>query len=102
MFGKGKVDYHKTLRSALQSHSKLDGLNFYFPRHLGGGWSRTGSTFMTRRFWLAGILELGLSIAALQAQPAGPGKLPADRIDGPPLVSAKAWAIADGKTGKLL
>jgi len=27
---------------------------------------------------------------------------PADRLDGPPLVSAKAWGIADGKTGKLL
>lgn len=31
-----------------------------------------------------------------------PAKAPADRIDGPPLVSAKAWAIADGKTGKVL
>lgn len=29
-------------------------------------------------------------------------KLPADPLAGPPLVSAKAWAIADGKTGKLL
>jgi D-alanyl-D-alanine carboxypeptidase (penicillin-binding protein 5/6) len=43
-----------------------------------------------------------LSLSALQAQPAGTAKLPADRLDGPPLVSAKAWAIADGKTGKLL
>ncbi|MBL8793821.1 MAG: D-alanyl-D-alanine carboxypeptidase [Planctomycetia bacterium] len=31
-----------------------------------------------------------------------PAKAPAERLDGPPLVSAKAWAIADGKTGKLL
>lgn len=57
---------------------------------------------MTRRFWLTGFFAIGLSLSALQAQPAAPGKLPADPIDGPPLVSAKAWAIADGKTGKLL
>lgn len=29
-------------------------------------------------------------------------KAPADRLDGPPIVSAKAWAIADGATGKVL
>jgi D-alanyl-D-alanine carboxypeptidase (penicillin-binding protein 5/6) len=29
-------------------------------------------------------------------------KAPADRLDGPPIVSAKGWAIADGTTGKLL
>jgi serine-type D-Ala-D-Ala carboxypeptidase (penicillin-binding protein 5/6) len=29
-------------------------------------------------------------------------KLPADRIDGPPVVSARAWAVADGKTGRFL
>lgn len=27
---------------------------------------------------------------------------PADKLDGPPLVTCRAWAIADGKTGKLL
>lgn len=27
---------------------------------------------------------------------------PPDRLSGPPFVTAKAWAIADGKTGKLL
>lgn len=31
-----------------------------------------------------------------------PARQPADRIDGPPIVSAKAWAICDGKTGQLL
>lgn len=31
-----------------------------------------------------------------------PPKAPADRLDGPPHVSAKAWAVADGATGKLL
>ena len=29
-------------------------------------------------------------------------KRPADPLDGPPFVTAKAWAIADGKTGNLL
>ena len=27
---------------------------------------------------------------------------PADPLDGPPFTTAKAWAIADGKTGKVL
>ena len=31
-----------------------------------------------------------------------PAKAPADQLDGPPFVTAKAWAVADGKTGKLL
>ena len=36
--------------------------------------------------------------------PVGPHlpKAPPDRPDGPPVVSARAWAIADGKTGKIL
>lgn len=38
------------------------------------------------------IAALGLSINA-QAQ---------EDLDGPPLVTAKAWAIADGRTGKML
>jgi serine-type D-Ala-D-Ala carboxypeptidase (penicillin-binding protein 5/6) len=29
-------------------------------------------------------------------------KQPADDLDGPPIVSSKVWAVADGKTGKLL
>ena len=29
-------------------------------------------------------------------------KTPADRPDGPPIVSAKAWVIADGRSGKVL
>ena len=29
-------------------------------------------------------------------------KAPADRLDGPPFVTAKAWAVADGQTGKLV
>lgn len=31
-----------------------------------------------------------------------PARRPADSLDGPPFVSAKAWAIADGRTGELL
>lgn len=31
-----------------------------------------------------------------------PVKAPADSLDGPPFVSAKAWAIADGRTGTIL
>lgn len=31
-----------------------------------------------------------------------PAKKPADRLSGPPEVSAKGWAIIDGNTGKLL
>ena len=45
------------------------------------------------------ILLLALSIHSTAAQPA---KVPADRLDGPPIVSAKAWAVADGATGKVL
>jgi D-alanyl-D-alanine carboxypeptidase (penicillin-binding protein 5/6) len=29
-------------------------------------------------------------------------KSPPDRLDGPPIVSAKAWAVADGATGQVL
>ena len=31
-----------------------------------------------------------------------PAKAPAEKLDGPPVVTAKAWAVADGKTGKVL
>ncbi len=36
------------------------------------------------------------------AQDVTDNKRPPDSVDGPPIVSAKAWAIGDGKTGKLL
>lgn len=36
------------------------------------------------------------------AQKPLPKKQPAETIEGPPIVTAKAWGIADGKTGKLL
>jgi D-alanyl-D-alanine carboxypeptidase (penicillin-binding protein 5/6) len=31
-----------------------------------------------------------------------PAKMPPDRADGPPVVSAKGWAVADGRTGAIL
>lgn len=54
------------------------------------------------RIWFFGFLVIGFTLSALQAQTPAQRKLPADRLDGPPVVSARAWAIADGKTGKLL
>jgi serine-type D-Ala-D-Ala carboxypeptidase (penicillin-binding protein 5/6) len=47
-------------------------------------------------------LPVLLGILATQAIPAQPPKSPPDRLDGPPIVSAKAWAVADGATGKFL
>jgi D-alanyl-D-alanine carboxypeptidase (penicillin-binding protein 5/6) len=53
---------------------------------------------MTLRLLVAIVL-----LGALQAPPcSAQALLPADRLDGPPVVSAKGWAIADGKTGKVL
>ena len=38
-----------------------------------------------------------------KARPSPPApKAKADALDGPPFVTAKAWAVADGKTGKVL
>ncbi|HJZ59938.1 MAG TPA: serine hydrolase [Gemmataceae bacterium] len=50
------------------------------------------------------VLFTAVLFACLTAAPARPQppKASPDRIDGPPVVSAKAWAIADGKTGKVL
>lgn len=55
------------------------------------------------RILLASALLLGGVDFKLQAQEKPlPAKAKADALDGPPIVSCKAWAIADGKTGKLL
>ncbi|MFO0811357.1 MAG: N-acetylmuramoyl-L-alanine amidase [Gemmataceae bacterium] len=43
-----------------------------------------------------------LVAASAFAQAPEPPKTLAERLDGPPIVSAKAWAIADGATGKFL
>ncbi|MEW6305466.1 MAG: serine hydrolase [Verrucomicrobiota bacterium] len=51
-----------------------------------------------------GWLERGAAFAIfLCAASAGAQeKLPPDNLDGPPFVTAHTWAIADGRTGKLL
>lgn len=61
-----------------------------------------------RRFLQAGGLGLlGLTLTerswtqAPQEKPLPPRAAP-DSIDGPPLVSCRAWAIADGKSGRVL
>lgn len=61
---------------------------------------------MTAR-WLLSALMFGCLIAPpvwgqATAEKPLPAKAAAERLDGPPLVSAKSWAVADGKTGKLL
>lgn len=58
------------------------------------------------------LLCLGSAVTGAQEGPAAPvappppmplpALQPADGLDGPPFVTAKAWAIADGLTGKLL
>lgn len=54
-------------------------------------------------FSLGFVLSFSVLVQAQQTpEKALPPKQPADRIDGPPIVSAKGWAIADGKTGQLL
>ena len=45
---------------------------------------------------------IGVLLLSLAAGGATDAKEPADDLAGPPFVSAKAWAIVDGKTGKLL
>src|SRR3954464_12873394 len=45
------------------------------------------------------FLLLAPGWAVAQAPPA---KAPADGLDGPPFVTAKSWAVADEKTGKLV
>ena len=62
---------------------------------------------MRRPTWLAAVTVLGLTPFPAPAQPAAvkdapARKAPADPLDGPPFVTAKAWAVADGKTGKVL
>jgi D-alanyl-D-alanine carboxypeptidase (penicillin-binding protein 5/6) len=50
-----------------------------------------------------GFLALGESVwSQAPAQKPLPPRAAADGIDGPPLVSARAWAVADGAKGRLL
>jgi serine-type D-Ala-D-Ala carboxypeptidase (penicillin-binding protein 5/6) len=55
-----------------------------------------------RRRCVPPALVVLLCLAPAQGQQPEKPKAPADSLDGPPLVSAKAWAVVDGKTGKLL
>src|SRR5690242_18494529 len=60
---------------------------------------------MIRAFWLTVAILIAFAPARAAAQPkttAPSPKAQADSLDGPPFVSAKAWIIADGKTGKVL
>src|SRR5437763_15884989 len=60
---------------------------------------------MPDRLLLTAALFVGLlpgPAPAQSANGAAPPRAPADRLDGPPFVTAKAWAVADGVTGRLL
>ena len=46
--------------------------------------------------------SLGLLILCVMSVSVGESKEPADSLDGVPFVSARAWAIAEGQSGKLL
>lgn len=49
-----------------------------------------------------GILSLTWPTSSAAQAPVLPPPAPADRIEGPPIVSARAWAIADGAKGRFL
>ncbi|MBI2804766.1 MAG: D-alanyl-D-alanine carboxypeptidase [Planctomycetes bacterium] len=54
-------------------------------------------------FQFAGTGALAFAFAdRLDAQQPLPARRPADAPDGPPIVSARAWAIFDGRTGRRL
>jgi D-alanyl-D-alanine carboxypeptidase (penicillin-binding protein 5/6) len=70
--------------------------------------SRPFPSCSRRQFLEAGGLGLLGLIWSNRAGAQMPAPIPlpalreADRIDGPPIVSARAWAIADGRTGRFL
>lgn len=61
---------------------------------------------MIGRLHISASLLMILLVAEARAQQPEPkplpAKAPAERLDGPPIVSAKGWVIADGKSGKVL
>jgi D-alanyl-D-alanine carboxypeptidase (penicillin-binding protein 5/6) len=61
---------------------------------------------MSRWLRLVAFALVCLVVARGDAQPPAekplPPKAPAEKLGGPPVVTAKAWAVADGKTGKVL
>jgi len=54
-----------------------------------------------RRWYVPPVLLL-VCLPPLRGRQDEKPRAPAERLDGPPLVSARAWAVVDGKTGKLL
>lgn len=56
---------------------------------------------MPRSLALFALLGLFAPVP-LAAQPEKAPKAAPDPLDGPPLVTAKAWVVADGKTGKVI
>lgn len=63
------------------------------------------STDLTRRSFLQAATFLGLTgrcWSQAPEEPPLPALRPAERLDGPPLVSARAWTIAEGRTGRVL
>ena len=54
------------------------------------------------RFRFALLLLVAPAFSLAQAPVPLASRAPADALDGPPLVTAKAWAIADGRTGQFL
>lgn len=61
---------------------------------------------MKTSFRLIAVAALAATVGFVHAQPPDekplPPKAPAEKFDGPPVVSAKGWCVADGKTGKVL
>jgi D-alanyl-D-alanine carboxypeptidase (penicillin-binding protein 5/6) len=69
--------------------------------------ARSPSSTRRRFLQTTGLALLGLAwprrgSSQQPAVPPLPALRPADRIDGPPVVSARAWAIADGRDGRFL
>jgi D-alanyl-D-alanine carboxypeptidase (penicillin-binding protein 5/6) len=57
---------------------------------------------MFRQLLLLLLVLLAPVPSFAQPEKAPPPKAAADPLDGPPFVSAKAWVVVDGKTGKIL
>src|ERR1051325_525011 len=58
--------------------------------------------FKTGAFGAFGLALAHCLTTDAQEPKALPARRPADAIDGPPIVTARAWAIADGRTGRRL
>src|SRR4051812_37639557 len=90
-------DETKIRAQRIEAPPRMMGAYAFVPGDTPAFWER--SMFSMSRTLFA-VLCLGVVFRA----PAGwtQEKKPADALDGPPFVTAKAWAVADGKTGELL